>query len=114
MSCPSPQWECLFSKCAVTTKGRSASAALMMARLTRLRDSEFLPHPDLGSAANHLGAGAHRTADVGRVTVIETEVQLRVGLPTDEAFVCRRDRHWHAYCRKDGAVGHHIAVGEQP
>src|SRR5262245_15576830 len=49
--------------------------------------SKLLPQPHLGGTPDQLAAESNRSPDVGRVAVVEIQVQLRIDLPSDEALV---------------------------
>src|SRR5260370_4685061 len=76
--------------------------------------SKLLPQPYLGGTPDQLAAKPNRSPDIGRVAVVEIEVQLRIDLPSDEALVGGRDGHRDRHRRDSGSIRDHVAVGEQP
>src|SRR5260370_39920862 len=75
--------------------------------------SKLLPQPYLGGTPDQLAAKPNRSPDIGRVTVVEIQVQLRIDLPSDEALVGGRDGHRDRHRRDSGSIRDHVAVGEQ-
>src|SRR5260370_33203191 len=75
--------------------------------------SKLLPQPYLGRTPDQLAAKPNRSPDIGRVAVVEIQVQLRIDLPSDEALVGGRDRHRDQHRRDSGSIRDHVAVGEQ-
>src|SRR5712671_2596552 len=75
--------------------------------------SKLLPKPYLSGTADQLAAKPNRSPDVGRVAVVEIQVQFRIDFPSYEAPVGRRDRHRDRPRGDVGSICDHVTVGEQ-
>src|SRR5262249_2690427 len=77
-----------------------------------LISSKLLPQPYLGGTTDQLGSEPNRSSHVGRVAVVEIQVQLRIDFPSHEALVRRGDRYRDRHRRHSRSVRDHVAVGE--